>query len=180
MSLRRFLKRFFRRRSGVTAVEFSLVATPFFVCLFAIIENTTLYFAQQTLENAVVETGRLVRTGQVFEQGITREQFRQRVCDMVVPLLTCDARLELDVRQFDDFDNIAAPDPTMPDGSWNPALAFDPGGAGDIVLVRAFYNWDRLTPMMSNIVMDTPDGSLLLTSSAAFRNEPFDSILGPD
>jgi Flp pilus assembly protein TadG len=58
------LSRFGRSQDGSAAVEFALVATPFFALLFAIIETALVFFADQALDTAVQSTARLLRTGQ--------------------------------------------------------------------------------------------------------------------
>src|SRR5579884_3514899 len=57
--------RFLRRQEGAAAVEFALVALPFFALMFAIIETALVFFAGQSLEAAAAEAGRQIMTGQV-------------------------------------------------------------------------------------------------------------------
>jgi hypothetical protein len=61
-------------------------------------------------------------------------------------------------------------------------LSYTPGVGGDIVIVRAFYEWDLLAklPIMpvGNNHIDTrlsnmPNGDRVLIATAVFRNEPF-------
>ena len=59
------LKRFRRDRNGTTAVEFGLVAMPFFAILGMIIETGLAFFTGQVLEAATTSAGRIVMTGQV-------------------------------------------------------------------------------------------------------------------
>jgi hypothetical protein len=60
------------------------------------------------------------------------------------------------------------------DGSLNTAaMQFQPGNACDTVLVRAFYPWSIMTPMMSPLLHNMPNGQYLMSSAAAFRNEPY-------
>lgn len=54
---------------GTTAVEFGMVATPFFMMLFGIISVGFYFFTTFTLENAIESSARLIRTGQM--QSIT-------------------------------------------------------------------------------------------------------------
>jgi Flp pilus assembly protein TadG len=56
---RRLLGRRIRRdESGATAIEFGLVALPFFALMFAILETALLFLASQTLETASRTTTR--------------------------------------------------------------------------------------------------------------------------
>ena len=49
---------------GSAALEFAVVAPVFFALMLGILEIGTMTFAQFALQNAVTQTGRLVRTGQ--------------------------------------------------------------------------------------------------------------------
>src|SRR6185503_7883153 len=51
--------------SGVTALEFALVAMPFVLLLFGIMSVCLFYFANFSIENAVWQAARAIRTGQM-------------------------------------------------------------------------------------------------------------------
>src|SRR5690606_29842246 len=130
-------RRLGRDRDGATAVEFALVALPFFFMMFAILELGHLYVLSSTLENAAMNAGREVRTGQVQEAGGAEEAFREAVCQrMSVFQGGCDDRLSIDVRVVPQFADQSPPDPLAGDEFSEAGLTFEPGGAEDIVLVR--------------------------------------------
>ena len=52
-------------------------------------------------------------------------------------------------------------------------LTFSPGKAGDIVLVRAFYQWRLFTPLLDGMAATLNGGSTLITATSVFRNEPY-------
>ena len=52
-------------------------------------------------------------------------------------------------------------------------FGFDPGGSNDIVVVRAFYEWDLMTPLLSAPLANLSGNRRLLQSTVVFRNEPF-------
>ena len=54
--------------SGFTAVEFAIVAMPFVMLLFGILSVCLYFFTNFTMENAVWQAARAIRTGQ-FQQG---------------------------------------------------------------------------------------------------------------
>lgn len=172
MRLMRFLSRFRRDKKGATAIEFALVALPFFTIIFAIIEHSLLYFGTQTLDNAMMVTSRLIRTGQAQTQGLDEGQFRALVCAEIDFLMSCDDRLKIDVRPFNNF-NITPPSPLDANGNFANNQTFTPGAGGQIVLVRIFYSWPMLTPFFSDALSSMSGGNRMLQSSAAFRNEPF-------
>ena len=53
-------------------------------------------------------------------------------------------------------------------------FGFDPGDAGDIVLVRVFYRWQLLTPGFTAALANMDNNQYLVTAATVFRNEPFD------
>lgn len=162
---------------GVTSIEFALVATPFFMLMLAIFETTMIYFAGSTLENAVNEAARTIRTGQAQVDQMTAADFKAMICERVDALLTCDDSLVVDVRAFTQFDQVNFPPALTADGDINPATQFNPGGAGDVVLVRVFYSWDVITPVMSPSLSNMSGNRRLVTAATAFRNEPFQALL---
>lgn len=165
--------RFRTDREGATAVEFALVAAPFFAIVFAIIETALVFFAGQVLETGVAEAARLVRTGQVQQQGLDQSAFRERLCSQISALFRCDDALKLDVRTYQSFNSIDLANPIDSDGNFNGDLTFDPGAGGEVVVVRAFYEWPTFVPGFGNDMANLANGKRLLASAAAFRNEPF-------
>lgn len=169
------LRLFWRRREGVTAVEFAIVAVPFFGLLLGIIEVGLLFFAGQVLESSVSSAARLIRTGQAQTQGMSVTDLRTRICDEVSLLASCGSKLKIDVRTYQDFratgENLGAP--IDDDGNLIENFAYQPGVGGDIVLVRAYYEWPTFFPNFGIGPGELADGSRLLVSTVAFRNEPF-------
>lgn len=169
--------RFAKDETGSAAMEFALVALPFFTMMFAAIDFGLMRFATSTLENGVAEAARQIRTGQVAANGTTAAQFRTLVCNSVSQLLTCDARLAIDVRVFNSFDDVNFPAAVDANGNLTGAFQYQTGGAGDIVLVRVFYAWPMITPVFGEAMSNMNGGARLLQASAAFRNEPFGALL---
>ena len=173
----RSLRRFARAKSGTTAVEFALVAAPFFMLLMAIFETSAIYFASSTLENAVNDASRQIRTGQAQFANMTADQFRQLICNNINALLKCDSSLAVDVRSFNDFENVTFPSEVNPDGTLKNDQQFTPGGAGDVVVVRVFYQWPIITPWVAGGLSNMSGNVRLIESVTTFRNEPFGSVL---
>jgi Flp pilus assembly protein TadG len=168
-----FLSRFRKNRDGTTAMEFSFVAIPFFLLLYAIIDVSLIFFASTALENGILAAARQIRTGEAQAANMTQEQFRALVCAQVSMLLSCDERLGLDVRTFNGFGNVVLPPALDENGNLNGNMQFSPGTAGDVVVVRAFYTWPMLTPTVGMQFANMAGGHRLLEASMAFRNEPF-------
>jgi Flp pilus assembly protein TadG len=171
------LSRFKKAKEGAAALEFALVAMPFFLLLYAIIDISLIFFASTTLENGIVAAARQIRTGQAQSMGMTEAQFRTLVCNEISMMLGCDARLGLDVRKFNGFSNVNLPAALDANGNLTGNLSFDPGAPGDVIVVRAFYTWPVMTPTAGLQFVNMAGGHRLLEASIAFRNEPFGSLL---
>ncbi len=166
------LARFRRDQNGSTVVEFALVAAPFFALLFAIIETAILFFAGQALDSAVQSTARLIRTGQAQQQNMSADNFKTSICNLAGGLLDC-SKLKVDVQQYTDFGDVNLGVPVDKNGNLNVTQNYNTGHGGNIVVVRAYYEWPVLINLLGNNLADLPDGSHLLVATAAFRNEPF-------
>lgn len=171
-TLTKFFRRFLGETAGATAVEFSLVALPFFSLMFAIFDSSLIYFSTSVLENGVNSAARLIRTGQAQTASLTQAQFRQLVCNNITPLLGCDGRLMLDVRKYSSFGNIASPPALDANGNFTNNTQFQAGAAGDVIVVRAFYAWPIFSP--TGWVFSNMNGhNRMISASTAFKNEPF-------
>lgn len=167
-------RRFLRQPSGATAVEFGLIAVPFFFLKMAIIETALVFWAGQMLETGVAESGRMIRTGQVQAQGMDAGQFRTILCGELVVMFDCDGRLAIDVQRAVSFDAADLDRPPVDGaGNFNGGFGFDPGLGGETVIVRAFYRWPVLFNFFGLDAADIGGRQRLLMATTAFRNEPF-------
>ena len=166
-----------RHEGGSAATEFAVIAAPFFTVLIAIFETTLVFFAGSTLENAVNDASRTIRTGQAQVTSMSAADFKLMICDSVDALLSCDDNLVVDVRAFDQFEDVSFPPPLTEAGEINQATQFEPGGAGDVVLVRVFYSWPIITPLLGETLSNMAGARRLVSASTAFRNEPFEELL---
>lgn len=173
---RRWRLGFRRAQDGSVAVEFSLLAIPFFALLFAMIETSVVYFATSNLDSVVSTAGRLIRTGQVQAGGLSAADFKDIICGDMTLISDCDAGLHVDVRNFSNFNSVNFPSLTDEDGNPVENTVFQPGGPGDIVLVRVYYSWGVMSPSFIGL-SNLEGGGRLIASSVAFRNEPFGDIL---
>jgi Flp pilus assembly protein TadG len=175
------VRRFARREDGTTAIEFGLVAAPFFALLFAIIETAMVFFAGQTLETAVSDSGRLIMTGQAQQQGFDQAAFKKKICDPAQPtqslltaLFDC-SKLVVDVRKYTNFSAAQTGKPLDAGGNLTGPFQYQPGCSGDIVVVRLMYPWPTYVSLLGLNLSDMAGGDRLLMATSAFRNEPFSS-----
>ena len=170
-------RRFANEKGGHVALEMALVATPFFMLLFGIIELALIFLVSSSLENAAAQAARTIRTGQLQSgQAANAAAFKTTICNNFGWLQSdCTSNLYVDVRTFSTFQSVTAPQPVV-NGNFDPSsLTFTPGGPGDIVVVRAYYQWPLIAPMMSQALQQLNGGKALITATAAFRNEPYGS-----
>jgi len=181
-------KRFRKRRSnqgkrGAAAAEFAMIATPFVFMVFGIFETMMIYFVQTTLEAAISEEARKIRTGQAqsLAAPITKEQFKANVCARMMGLGDCSTRLFVQVQNQPTSGTLPTP---WADGTLTPGSAadepYEPTAANAIVVVRGYYVWPLVTPGISNAMKNFADsgGTLgnynrIIAATSAFRNEPF-------
>lgn len=178
----------------MAAVEFGLLAFPFFLLVFATIEAFIAFAGEQLLENAVDTMGRQIRTGQItFGMGrttdLTEAQFRTKFCQEISLMIRCadeenadDQKLYLDVRQFASFADAPKGIPRKSDALYadlDPTgFAYKPGGPGTINIVRAYYRWEVMTDLVRPYITNIrPEGELptdyLMVATSAFRNEAY-------
>lgn len=172
-SVRRSILAFRRDRKGSVAVEFTFIAIPFFMILFAIIETSVIFFANQALETATQDSARLIMTGQAQTQSMTAAQFKSQLCTRLATFFDCANGVYVDVKSYSSFSSIAITSPI--DGSKNfvDNFGYSPGGSGDIVVVRAFYQWPIAVTGLGYDISNINGGKRLLAATAAFRNEPW-------
>jgi Flp pilus assembly protein TadG len=161
-------------RNGATAVEFGIIAIPFFALKFAILETSLIFWSGQMLESGMSESSRLIRTGQVQNNGTSEAEFRNIVCGEIGTLFDCDTRLAIDVQTYATFDAADLDDlPVDDDGNYTGGTNWLPGAGGEIVVARAFYRWPVLFNIGGFDMADIGGRQRLLAATAAFRNEPF-------
>jgi Flp pilus assembly protein TadG len=173
----RAFRRFARARRGSAAVEFAFVLMPFFLLTFGLAEVAMIGFAQTSLDFAVSETGRQIRTGQAQMNGVSEAQIKAQLCDEINNFIVmgCDGNLYLDVRRFNSFTdaNNNALNSVQNNNFSAAGMGFQPGDPSDIVVVRAYYRWKVITPLFEPIFENVSGGQRILVSTMMFRNEPF-------
>ncbi len=172
VSVRNLLRRFRRNRRGSAAVEFALVAPVFFALLFAIIETAIIFFASQVLETVTQDSARMIMTGQAQTAAYTQAQFKTYLCGKIPALFTC-ANVYVDVQSYPAFASVTITDPIDAGKNFVPTMHYSPGAAGDIVVVRVFYQWPLFVTGLGYNISNLTGSQRLLSATAAFRNEPF-------
>lgn len=165
---------FARDDKGATAVEFALVGTPFLALVVALIQTFLVFFAQELLESVTRQAARLVMTGQVQSAQMTQAAFKQKVCDQVVIFFTCGG-LMVDVQVANSWTSTNTAMPTLTfdsKGAVTNVWQYNPGNAGDIVVLRVMYVWPVMLGPLGFNLSNLSNGNRLIMASAAFQNEP--------
>jgi Flp pilus assembly protein TadG len=171
-----FLRRFRRDCRGSSAVEFSLVALPFFALLFAIIEICIYFFASQILETAIQDSGRLIYTAQAQSKSMTAQDFKDDVCPRVAVLMKCD-KVYVDVKYYPADQVINITDPITAGKLDTSGFKYEPppAGATGTVVARIFYAWPLIVTGAGFNISNITDGvqkMRLLAGTYAFHVEP--------
>jgi Flp pilus assembly protein TadG len=166
------LRQFRRNRTGSAAVEFALVAPVFFALLFAIIETGIIFLAGQVLETITQDSARMILTGQAQTAAYTQAQFQTYVCSQIPALFTCN-NISIDVESYSSFSGVTIASQIDSNKNFINNMQYNPGGPGDIVVVRLFYPWPQIVTGLGYNITNLSGNKRLLVATAAFRNEPY-------
>jgi len=168
--------------SGATAVEFAMVAGPFFFVLGCICETGLMLFSEYVLQNSTQEAARLVRTGQVTASDgsiiMSQADFKTSICNTVGILLDCSSKVTVYVNSASSFATLTAtigdPKNIGPTSTGaQPPIVFTPGGQLKAAAVIATYDWDFVFPFMEFLGNIDSNKARRIWGLAIFRNEPF-------
>jgi Flp pilus assembly protein TadG len=150
--------RLFRRKTsrGQTFLEFAIVAPLFFGLMFALFDFGRLFFVQMNLEEAVFEAGRYASTGNHLPNPSDPGQNLSRV-NSIISIAQQAA------------DSLGATLSSINISSVNGGTG-SAGGPGDTVTVAVTASLPLMTPIVGQFF---PGGAFTFTSSATFKNEPF-------
>jgi Flp pilus assembly protein TadG len=174
-----FLSRFRRDRDGSVAIEFTMLAIPFSLLVFAILESCIAFAGQEVMANATDDVARQLRTGQI--KSVNETELKQLICDRldIIVAQGCPG-LSVDLRNFTTFDKAAklgfrinGSSIILTDGDSDDIFTVDPGEAGSKNMLRVFYKWPVVTDFMSKYLSNLDDGTTLHFASITWQNEPY-------
>ncbi len=173
---RRFLRRFLKSQSGAAAVEFALVAGPFFFVLGSIAETGLMLFSEYAIQNAVQGAAREVRTHRVATTTgvllMTQAEFKTRLCSRLTSLIDCANFVTVYVNSATDFAGLKAAMPNFIAIGPGGPNSFNPGGSLKAAGVVATYDWDFAFPFMDFLGNINAGSKRRLHGIAIFNNEP--------
>lgn len=185
----RLHRRFARDRRGATAIEFSLLALPFVLAMFAVLEYGYVYLINASMDNAVALSARLIRTGRAQTTSfsyydpvskttkntsvpMTSSDFANMVCSNMTWVANCAGSLQVDAEVQSAYTGQSSTSPTA-NGVLKTNLPFNMGADRCIVLIHSYYVWQMITPSIWSGAAKVNGNGILLTSAALIVNEPY-------
>ena len=173
----RFGWRFWRDRRGSTAIEFTALAIPFSLLVFAILESCISFAGQQVMANATDDIARQIRTGQLRPANLNEVKLKKLVCDHLKIIVANDCPgLLVDLRQFATFSDAAKVRIKFTSDDDIDTTGFDvkPGPSLSKNMLRVFYKWPVMTDFMRKSMSNLKGSKTLHFSTVTWQNEPFD------
>lgn len=165
-------------RRGATAVEFALIALPFFALMGVIVQGAINVLAQQTLDATVGRAARLLRTG-AFQDAADGsdpgQRMRRVLCGSAVIFFRCDdVKIDLSTGgSFSQSQLAPAYDTTAKNWASGFGSRFDCPAGNDVVSLRVAVPVLGPFSMLDFTGQPMPGGRQLVTSTAVFRTEPY-------
>ena len=181
--LKTLLSRFRKEKGGIAAVEFGMVAMPFFGLLFSIFETATDFYINATLQTAVTAAARDILTGQAQTANYSSASdfISKALCGggtiprRVPSFINCN-RIKADVRPAAAFAGMDMSKPVHSGALDTSSWSYDPGKNNDLIVVRAIYTVPIVTSIFGTantvIVSGSSWPQRVLLATAAFKNEP--------
>jgi len=176
-------QRYQNSEKGATAVEFALVAFPFFALLGVIIETGAMMFTEFGLQAAVQEAARTARTGQAQGGAKTAADFKTLICQNASLVANCGSGLTVYANSYTTWAQLAANMPSFvnigvkDDGTANPT-AYKLGAPTCPSSLVATYDWKFMMPMMNYLGNVQSGATRRLVGFAMFQTEPYPSSGG--
>ncbi|MER9865759.1 pilus assembly protein [Mesorhizobium sp. M0136] len=176
-------RRFLGDRRGSTAIEFAMLAIPFALLVFAILESCISFAAQEVMANATDDIARQLRTGQLRPADVSGTKLRDMICAKLEIMVakTCPGLL-VDLREYPTFADAALAgfkiqdgDVVLTKGTSTQTFTVAPGLAESRNMLRVFYKWPVMTDFMAKSMANLKDGKTLHFASITWQNEPFDN-----
>lgn len=161
-------------RDGAAAVEFGLLALPFLIVIFGILDVALMFFVDGSLDSGLHMAAREIRTGRAAIQKWDIVRFKQEVCGGMAFAFDCSNTLLVVTTAMDDFSSVTFTSPVNNRGL-SVKENFAASEPGDYVLIQAFLPWSSWLVPLGVDTAHLSDGRYVLSASALFRNEPYEN-----
>lgn len=161
------IRKFGVDRSGAAAIEFALVLPLLIGLMVGTVEIGLVGIVSNNLDNSLQSAARMIRTGEA-DAPTSSSAFATQVCSgMFDSRASCLSKIAISVRSFPDFASAQAAAGDAASGQ------FSPGAAGDIVLVKATYQWPFFMPFFNLGFQQSGPTTIALDARTTFKNEPY-------
>lgn len=164
----RSAKNIARREEGATAIEFALLAFPFFALIGAILETGMFLLGSQVFDSAVDDASRAILVGDA--KSYNAADFRNEICQHTFGLINC-PDIKLRTRPIGSFSAANTSPPVDENGDWILNEKFDPGNSRQVILVEAYYKWN--TFLGFDFGFSKYGSATIISAARVFMNEPF-------
>ncbi|MGX5799903.1 TadE/TadG family type IV pilus assembly protein [Bradyrhizobium sp. Arg314] len=179
----KFRPGFFSDRRGSTAMEFAMLAVPFALLVFAILESCISFAGQEVMANITDDVARQLRTGQLQKSNVTEASIKQLICTRLEIIVAKDCPgLLVDLREYSSFADAATAgyringdQIVLTQSGSDKTFTISPGLAESINMLRVFYKWPVMTDLLAKQMQNFTDGTTLHFASVTWQNEPFDN-----
>ncbi len=177
--LRQSLLRYARAERGVAAIEFAFVGPPFMLIFFVTIESGLMMLTEYSLQSAVQDSSRLVRTGQAQLNPLSKAQFKTEICKTAKLIIDCSGLVTVYVRSDANFQTLKNNLPPLLNigpsvgGSTSASGCYNPGQPAQPAAVVATYDWNFNVWGMSAFGNMGNSTTRRLVGFTIFMNEPF-------
>lgn len=168
----RIVRQFIGDRKGSAAIEFAILALPFMVLIFAIIEIALMFFIDSGLDAALHKTVRQVRVGIAKNASWDLATFKSTLCGQLSYSFSCSSNLLVRAVVVTDMSSVTKANPIV-NGTLTVTQDFNIGNSGDYVLIQAFLPYDPVLKLYTFAGGRLTDGRYVLAAAELFRNEPF-------
>jgi Flp pilus assembly protein TadG len=170
---RKAIRRIVKNNKGAAAIEFAIVSAPLIALILASLQTAIIFFYDSALQTATERAARQLMTGNAQSQNMTQSQFKSLVCGYA-SAFNCNG-LMVDVQSASSFSaiNTTSLTPTYNNGTVTNNWAYNPGNAGDIVIIRVMYDWPVFGGPLSLNLANQANGTYLLVGTSVFKNEPY-------
>lgn len=174
-----FLRHFVKDAKGSVAIEFTALAIPFAMLVFAILESCISFAAQQLMSSITDDVARQFRTGQIQIADVEADKnlVRKKICDRLEIVVSdgCPG-LEIDLRSFNTFAQAAQQRIkfTKENDIDTTGFKIDPGKPLSKNQLRVFYRWPVMTDFLRKSMSNLKDGKTLHYATVTWQNEPFE------
>ncbi len=174
--------RFLHNQRGSTAIEFAMLALPFALLVFAILESCISFAGQEVMANATDNVARQLRTGQLRAANVTDTSLKQAICSQLEIIVSqnCPQVVQVDLRQYATFAAAAAAGFSIDangvitlTGTSPTTFTVAPGPSESRNMLRVFYKWPVMTNFMASAMSNMGSGYTLHFASVTWQNEPF-------